>query len=380
MYIAIRDFFAELFGDLDWWMDKPFVKFQKWTFAAIWATPIILAVMLWLNTVDWGKANLLIAVALSPIILTISLRWKRLAIVMGIGTFVALLADSDAKTFDKSRGALTALEVMARIQFAILITLWLAAVVLGFIPWAAMPSAFWAIAVPGMVMVAYLEYRGYNHPWVRDLIIILGCSSIIVYFAYQFAVASAPQTIGGKYFDEQSGLPLVMMEEDGSRVFTDKVPSDCAKNPCFSPFTGKKLVPITPEVAAKQGLSKFVPAIDVSAGTKNAKASSKGVEGLEKSGSVTVLERIEVVVPKEGRTRSWPNRTQGTCLLPVYPSNLEDPPLQVVYHPMYDWHPLAEMAKLQSQANPAWSDVYFVGNGKGEVRMHLERRKTDQCI
>ena len=366
MYIAIRDFFVNLSSDLDWGMDKPFLKVQKWAIAFIYATPFVLGFMLALNVFGAGWFNLLIATALSPIILTISLRWKRLAIVMGIGTFVALLADSDAKTFDKSRGALTALEVMARIQFAILITLWIAAVVLGFVPWAAMPSAFWAIAVPGMVLVAYLEYRGYRTPWVRDLIIILGCSSIIVYFAYQFAVASAPQTVGGKYFDEQSGLPLVMMEDDGSHVFTDKLASACAKESCFSPFTGKKLVPISPEVAAKQGLIKFIPAAGAKANDVT-KAPSKGATKAAASNDEVVRE-YDLFVPASGCSEVIPNTDPKLWVNPA-PKNPE------VGWPKYTFMTApGYVGWVEYVSGASYSALMYCDNGF-DMWMHVEYRR-----
>lgn len=177
-------------------------------------------------------------------ILVVAFRPEALLAAMGIGAVAGWLGNRNT-----SQGVLRGVQALHKLTVGALFAFWGAAGLLAVHPWQQSPGAFWAILASILVVVSVFQLYDIKATALR-VTVVVGYTAVVCVYALWSTV---PATWQGRMFDARTGLPLAMMEPDGSRVYHDRRPADCV-NGCFSEFTGKRLVPVTPEVAARNGV------------------------------------------------------------------------------------------------------------------------------
>jgi hypothetical protein len=185
---------------------------------------------------------------------------------LGLGALIAALKSTDEKRKDLSLGALTAIEQTAvALEWSLIGILSVLGALVVF-PWHQNPALFWVILGGTTLVMLYAHRRGHSGWRIKDTLFYGVVIGVIIWAVSVHGSSLMPGHVKGEAFSVTSGRPTFMMEADGSRVFTDVSPDDCAvtnidgimtATKCFSPFTGKALVVVTPEVAAKQNVFKL---------------------------------------------------------------------------------------------------------------------------
>jgi len=178
------------------------------------------------------------------VILLTALRFDTILFAFGAGTLHGTLTNGDL-----SQGVQSGVRTWRKITTGTLSIFWTTAGLLTVHPWHESPMSFWVLAAAILVVVSFLEYHELKLRALK-LTLIFGYAGAVSIYSL---INTIPSLWQGKVFNTITGEPLVMMEPDGSWIDYDHGPKDCMSG-CYSPYTGKRLIPITPKVAQKHGL------------------------------------------------------------------------------------------------------------------------------
>jgi hypothetical protein len=176
-----------------------------------------------------------------------------------IATFLGLgVIYQQANNASTVSGIAIGISAWYRAVMVALFLYWVAIGLLVILPWHQAPGMYWVILVALAFCAVMTQAYGLS-PSPKWVVYPVMVGTIVVIIMALLLIV--PDSWRGKMFDQTNGQALYMMEDDGSRVFTEVTPEDCGvtdikgvktATKCFSPYTGRALVVVTPKVAEKQ--------------------------------------------------------------------------------------------------------------------------------
>jgi hypothetical protein len=206
---------------------------------------VICMLMLGLNTLELRGLNVIPFFLIGAFILFIGYQPRFILVALGLGA----LSNYPQTTLIK--GAANGVATLHKVVMSALFGFWFVTGLLVIHPWHQSPGMFLALMVVCAFVLSLCQ--AYDFPSDKRLVVIpcLFYALVVAIFAF---TSTIPNSWRGEMFDPRNGESIYMMEQDGSRVYTDTTVANCQQD-CFSKYTGKKLVPVTSEVANKHGFS-----------------------------------------------------------------------------------------------------------------------------